>query len=758
MTSSFSEEMAWKGFDVLMVSPTPSHPQDHGNRKRLFELCQELKQQGARIHYIHYAAEHDWRHGRPVRWEREMMAAWDSYQLVAPSRPVHEPARYQDHDIDEWADPALGSYIRWAFTVQRYDVIIVAYTWMSFCLDSVPKGVFKICDTHDVFADRRLLLQANGIEPEFFHTTREGEARGLGRADLVWAIKAGEQVYFEKELGLRSCLTMLYSEPYRGWWSKPPSSDGWLRAGVIGARNNINRRNLEAFLTEALPIFERYMAPVKIVIAGGCSDDFRGYKHPNVDVVGRVADVADFYRSMDVIIVPMQFSTGLKIKVSEALSSGAPLISHAHAMEGYPVNDPRHAMPSFTAMAAELVKLSFDPSGLPELAVRSRLACTQIKASVLGALAATRRAIAAAGAGGVCVVAPLAAMDDRSLLHDHLHAALDYLRFAAKLTLFLSGEPRKVDAEAFARQGYDMRVFVDPPLAAALGEDLPDIWTALSLDRVLDTRGLRRAYLLTEPSDLSAIHDGQLQRAFVRFDAIELGGGDAHRVVDALRSVSPVVLISGAIASTGRRSDEYGIEAICQIPYRRNGAFRSLERWAETADRRNELIILSAAADPLAGILVELARRLGFGAVILDGRDKDTVRALTAPAAGERAPCDVARARLIADLGHGDALAAIIGEGARRAGVPVVRLVRATAAPVLAMHARTTRATTVNGLLRLVARGLMDADLRAELLAHAAADVYALTAHDSGWTWLWGDLTGTRTEVEAERTVAELFG
>src|SRR5579864_8140156 len=96
------EGRSWDGIEILVVSPTPTHPQDHGNRKRIFELCSELKEQGAKIHFVHYASEHDWRHERPARSENAMIAAWDSYQLVAPSRPLHEAAREDDHRIDEW--------------------------------------------------------------------------------------------------------------------------------------------------------------------------------------------------------------------------------------------------------------------------------------------------------------------------------------------------------------------------------------------------------------------------------------------------------------------------------------------------------------------------------------------------------------------------------------------------------------------------------------------------------------------------------
>src|SRR5579859_61883 len=390
MSYPHPEGRSWDGIEILVVSPTPTHPQDHGNRKRIFELCSELKAQGAKIHFVHYASEHDWRHERPARWENAMISAWDTYQLIAPSRPLHEAARDGDHRIDEWSDAALSSYIRWTCSIRAYDIVLVEYTWMSFCFEAVPKGIFKICDTHDVFGGRRHMLAQHGIGPEFFHTTPDEEKVGLARADLVWAIKDSERTYFTSELNIKDCLTLLYSEPLRGWWGGRPSQDGWLRVGIIGARNSVNRRNLEAFLATALPVFEAYMAPVKIVIAGGCSDDFGHLKHPNIEVLGRVPDVVDFYRSMDVIAAPMQFSTGLKIKVAEALASGAPLIAHAHAMEGYPTNSPLHQLPDFKSIAWELVKLAFDPAGLPALAAASTRTTQKIQSLVIQTLEQTQ--------------------------------------------------------------------------------------------------------------------------------------------------------------------------------------------------------------------------------------------------------------------------------------------------------------------------------------------------------------------------------
>ena len=174
-----------------------------------------------------------------------MRADWDSYQLVIPSVPLHPAPRART--IASTNGPIPRSTITCAGprTRRAYDAAIVNYTWMSYCLDAVDPRAFKILDAHDVFSGRRDVLRSLEIPPEFFHTTREEEAKGVARANLVWAIKPSEAAYFTRTLGAADCLTVLHADPDRNWWTRPPSSDGWLRVGVIGARNNLNRRNLE---------------------------------------------------------------------------------------------------------------------------------------------------------------------------------------------------------------------------------------------------------------------------------------------------------------------------------------------------------------------------------------------------------------------------------------------------------------------------------------------------------------------------------
>jgi hypothetical protein len=630
----------------------------------------------------------------------------------------------------------------------------VEYTWLSFCLDSVPEGVFKICDTHDVFGGRRLLLEANAIAPEFFYTTPDEEKTGLMRANLIWAIKESERAYFKENLGLLDCVTMLYAEPPRGWWLKQPSQDGWLRVGIIGARNNVNRSNLEAFIAIALPIFESYMAPVKLVIAGGCSDDFNGFHHPNIEILGRVADVADFYRNMDVICAPMQFSTGLKIKVAEALASGAPLVAHAHAMEGYPVEDPLHALPDFPAIARELVKLAFEPSALQALAVKSAVTTQKIQAQVIQALEETRHRVVAAAADGVVVVAPLEALDPRGLLHDHLFATLNYLRFAARVSLYLVGQAGAFDNNIVASLGFGVRVFISPELASATGDAVPENWTALDLVTVLQTRGMTRAYFLCADRQVANIWPGTLQRAFVRYDAVELAGDKPMVLIELLRSITSVVVIA---AMALWMADE-GTSALWQVPFRRQSAFTSFAMRASTAGKWRGLLILAGPEEPLIKILKALADRLCMPVGTLNVFDAAAVRALALPSNGTDTHANIAGAHLIVELGTGSAVAAVVLEGAQRAGVPVIRLVRGASAAALQQSRDIARPCSIGALVRSVAAGLVEGSGRRRLIEAAQREAANFTRNDAGWNCLWQELTRREPLVKDHQAAGALFG
>lgn len=359
---------ALRGMDILVLSPTPTYPVDHGNRKRIHAYCSRLKREGARIHFVYYAFE--WWHGYiPHEAMREMTAQWDSFHLIPITRSIQTPAKGEDHLIDEWWDESIGTYLKWLFERARYDVFIVNYCFFSKALEYAPRETFKILDTHDRFTGRRQLLEANGVAREFFHTTREQEAIALDRADLVWAIKDHEADFF-RTITKNSIATLPYVEPRLSIARKRAEADkDYLVLGLVGARNSVNHTNAKQVIDAMLPLFRRHLAPIKIKIGGGMCADFETWESlpAGLELFGPFERAEEFYEAIDVVLLPLTFSTGLKIKAVEALATGLPFVAHEHCVEGLPVTHRYHCCTSLDDMARKCLNLACDPVLLEEL-------------------------------------------------------------------------------------------------------------------------------------------------------------------------------------------------------------------------------------------------------------------------------------------------------------------------------------------------------------------------------------------------------
>lgn len=476
MTDRVEHQRLCDGLNVLVLSPTPTHPQDFGNRKRIFEVCKRFSDEGARITFVHYPAELEWRGKVPPSAERAMQQCWDHYYTVGPTRPLHTDARGSHHRIDDWWDDAIGGLLRWIFSVQQIDVFIVNYSWLSKALEYAPPGTLRILDTHDKVSGRRDMLKSLRLYPEFFYTDDKQETIALNRADLVWAIKDEERAMFE-QMSPTPVLTMPHLDPLRPMDRLEPDEDGFLRVGIIGARNNVNRMNITGFLDVALPLFEAYFAPIKLIIGGTVCDLLEEIDSPFVELRGQVENVEEFYGWIDCAIVPMRASTGLKIKAGEALSLGMPLLSLAHAFEGYEASDARQTLPDFAALANALIDLSFAPrSDLDALAEASKASHAGTAAKIDANFHETLER-AHMATGSILLAVDSRAFVPGSIFNLALESVFDNLRKLGVVRIVVvSGSVEDIVGHRRATEHFD-RVFVSADVAGVGGmrDDLSDI-------------------------------------------------------------------------------------------------------------------------------------------------------------------------------------------------------------------------------------------------------------------------------------------
>ena len=365
---------------VLMVSPVPSHPRDQGNAARIYTLGRWLQAQGAVVHFLYYALE-----GTTPQSLAAMQATWDAVFVVRPRAFSLAPRETGYHGLDDWYDAAVTEEAARLQARYGYAAVIANYVWGSGVLAAFGDETVKFLDTHDVFGGRDARFIAAGLAPEWFWTTPEEEARGLARADIVLAIQDAEAAQF-RALGHGDVRVLGHLPP----WRRRLAREGRpVRIGYLASRNPINADSFRV-LREALPY--EGIKGARLMVAGALCD--RLDAAAPFTVLGRVATPGAFYDQVDVVVNPMRFGTGLKIKSVEALFEDMPLVATREAMVGLPAGHDLHRLDDARAVARVLPEVARRAALRRELGVAGREVAAAYAAAVLAARVGVWREIA----------------------------------------------------------------------------------------------------------------------------------------------------------------------------------------------------------------------------------------------------------------------------------------------------------------------------------------------------------------------------
>ncbi len=98
-----------------------------------------------------------------------------------------------------------------------------------------------------------------------------------------------------------------------------------------------NIEGIRWFYDKVMPLLRSRINDFEIVIIGNCEnlDQFTYLKgDTNINLVGRVEDVAPYYHDSLLSIVPLLSGSGIRLKITESMSFGCPVISTTLGAEG----------------------------------------------------------------------------------------------------------------------------------------------------------------------------------------------------------------------------------------------------------------------------------------------------------------------------------------------------------------------------------------------------------------------------------------
>jgi len=182
---------------------------------------------------------------------------------------------------------------------------------------------------HDIF-HARSQSGAGGDKDSVALVTREEELAMLARAGTLIAIQQEEAAFMHDALpASRIVLVPTAHEPDAARGSGDPAT-----LLFVGSRTAPNTDGLAWFLENCWPELKEASPATRLDVVGTVGTDFAGRVPDGVRVLGLVSDLAPFYERAGIVISPLRFGSGLKIKLIEALAKGRPVVATPVTMQG----------------------------------------------------------------------------------------------------------------------------------------------------------------------------------------------------------------------------------------------------------------------------------------------------------------------------------------------------------------------------------------------------------------------------------------
>ncbi len=203
--------------------------------------------------------------------------------------------------------------------------IIADYMFCAEGFAQAPSHVPTAIIMHDLFHARD-----GGDKDSVALVSREEEITALSKADNVFAIQQDEQAFLSENVPATTpILVPMPAFPVDA--PQPGTTDQLL---FIGSNTAPNVEGLKDFLERTWPLILAQRPGAQLQVAGTMSRAFPNPNFPNVRFLGIVDDLAPLYRNAGIVISPLTFGSGLKIKLIEAMAQGKAMVVSPVTLQG----------------------------------------------------------------------------------------------------------------------------------------------------------------------------------------------------------------------------------------------------------------------------------------------------------------------------------------------------------------------------------------------------------------------------------------
>ena len=346
-----------KKMKILALSPLVPWPLHGGNIVRIYGILRELSLRG---HEIVLLAG---REGPPlpadhpvkilcqdVRVYERSSSARSEQPLVAAMKSVFSPLPYT---AAKFGGRVVRKNIRKVLEEEPFDMIFANFAFMAHAVPSeFAKKIPIVVDEHESEGLLwRQYLRQGGIPKRAFALLNlakmNGFQKSVGRRIAAMLCASEREMEFARTFLPPDVKLLTVPNGVDTDFFVPVSPEGREGHSIVLCGGFGVYRNSEAAIWFARSIFphvKKQFSSVEFWIVG--SNPTLKVRQlaelPGIHVTGTVDDVRPFYARAAVTIAPYRYGEGTKLKVLEAMASGAPVVSTPIGCQGINVKDGEH--------------------------------------------------------------------------------------------------------------------------------------------------------------------------------------------------------------------------------------------------------------------------------------------------------------------------------------------------------------------------------------------------------------------------------
>ncbi len=288
------------------------------------------------------------------------------------------------YGIEKFCTPTLKGTVRRLVSGKKFDAVLFDTLWAAMP-DVLLKDAAAVIIAHNIeylLRERQADRAGHGPKAAYLRhyarKTMEFEIDAYRKADQVVTVSRADADYVRNTLGI-SHVSALPPGVDAEYFSprEPESPDPHLV--FTGSMDwQANQDAVAFFVGEVLPRIRKAVPNVCFTVVGRRPPaHIRALASADPDhvvVTGTVDDVRPYLARAQVVVVPVLFGSGIKIKVFEAMAMAKPVVVSTIGAEGLPLTHGENAVIADTAedMAARCVELLRDPGKRRRLGERAR--------------------------------------------------------------------------------------------------------------------------------------------------------------------------------------------------------------------------------------------------------------------------------------------------------------------------------------------------------------------------------------------------